>query len=69
MADNTIALQVRPMPQTNIITPMTEIMNLGRSAVGLQRETETLPYAIETAKGMASQATTGAESSIFKLNN
>ena len=69
MADNTIALQVRPMPQTNIITPMTEIMNLGRSAVGLRRETETLPYAIETAKGMASQATTGAESSIFKLNN
>lgn len=69
MADNTIALQVRPMPQTNVITPMTEIMNLGRSAVGLQRETETLPYAIETAKGMASQATTGAESSIFKLNN
>jgi len=69
MADNTIALQARPMPQTNIITPMTEIMNLGRSAVGLQRETETLPYAIETAKGMASQATTGAESSIFKLNN
>ena len=69
MADNTIALQVRPMPQTNIITPMTEIMNLGRAAVGLQRETETLPYAIESAKGMASQATTGAESSIFKLNN
>ena len=69
MADNTIALQVRPMPQTNIITPMTEIMNLGRTAVGLRRETETLPYAIETAKGMASQATTGAESSIFKLNN
>ena len=48
---------------------MTEIMNLGRAAVGLQRETETLPYAIESAKGMASQATTGAESSIFKLNN
>ena len=69
MADNTIALQARPMPQTNIITPMTEIMNLGRAAVGLQRETETLPYAIESAKGMASQATTGAESSIFKLNN
>ena len=69
MADNTIALQVRPMPQTNIITPMTEIMNLGRAAVGLQRETETLPYAIESAKGVASQATTGAESSIFKLNN
>ena len=69
MADNTIALQVRPMPQTNIITPMTEIMNLGRSAVALQRENETLPYAIESAKGMASQATTGAESSIFKLNN
>ena len=69
MADNTIALQARPMPQTNIITPMSEIMNLGRSAVALQRETETLPYAIESAKGMASQATTGAESSIFKLNN
>jgi hypothetical protein len=69
MADNTIALQVRPMPQTNIITPMTEIMNLGRSAINLQKETETLPYAIETAKGVASQATTGAESSIFKLNN
>lgn len=69
MADNTIALQVRPMPQTNIITPMTEIMNLGRSAIGLQREAETLPYAIESAKGMASQATTGAESSIFKLNS
>jgi hypothetical protein len=68
MADNTIALQARPMPQTNIITPMTEIMNLGRSAVALQRENETLPYAIESAKGMASQATTGAESSIFKLN-
>jgi hypothetical protein len=57
------------MPQTNIITPMSEIMNLGRSAVALQRENETLPYAIESAKGMASQATTGAESSIFKLNN
>ena len=69
MADNTIALQVRPMPQTNVITPMSEIMNLGRSAVALQRENETLPYAIESAKGMASQATTGAESSIFKLNN
>jgi uncharacterized protein GlcG (DUF336 family) len=68
MADNTIALQARPMPQTNIITPMSEIMNLGRSAVALQRENETLPYAIESAKGMASQATTGAESSIFKLN-
>ena len=68
MADNTIALQVRPMPQTNIITPMTEIMNLGRSAVGLRRETETLPSQIEMAKGLASQATTGAESSIFKLN-
>ena len=47
---------------------MSEIMNLGRSAVALQRENETLPYAIESAKGMASQATTGAESSIFKLN-
>jgi len=69
MADNTIALQVRPMPQTNILTPITDVMNLGRAAVGLQRETETLPYAIESAKGMASQATTGAESSIFKLNN
>jgi len=69
MADNTIALQVRPMPQTNILTPITDVMNLGRAAVGLQRETETLPYAVETAKGMASQATTGAESSIFKLNN
>lgn len=68
MADNTIALQARPMPQTNILTPITDVMNLGRAAVGLQRETETLPYAIETAKGVASQATTGAESSIFKLN-
>jgi hypothetical protein len=69
MADNTVALQVRPMPQTNFITPMTEIMNLGRSAINLQRETETLPYQIETAKGVASQTTTGAESAIFKLNS
>lgn len=69
MADNNIALQVRPMPQTNVLTPMTEIMNLGRSAVALQRENETLPYAIESAKGMASQATTGAENSIFKLSS
>jgi len=69
MADNTIALQARPMPQTNILTPITDVMNLGRAAVGLQRETETLPSQIEMAKGLASQATTGAESSIFKLNN
>jgi len=48
MADNTIALQARPMPQTNILTPITDVMNLGRAAVGLQRETETLPYQIET---------------------
>ena len=68
MADNTIALQARPMPQTNILTPITDVMNLGRAAVGLQRETETLPSQIEMAKGLASQATTGAESSIFKLN-
>ena len=68
MAENTIALQARPMPQTNILTPITDVMNLGRAAVGLQRETETLPSQIEMAKGLASQATTGAESSIFKLN-
>jgi hypothetical protein len=57
------------MPQTNVLTPITDVMNLGRSAIALQRENETLPYAIESAKGMASQATTGAENSIFKLNS
>lgn len=68
MADNTVALQVRPMAQSNIIGNLTDVMNMGRAAVGLQRETQTLPYQVELAKGEASQATTGAESSIFKLN-
>ena len=68
MADNTIALQGRALPQTNVLNTITDVMNLGRSAVGLQRETETLPYSIESAKGMASQATTGASSATFELN-
>jgi hypothetical protein len=68
MADNTIALQGRAIPQTNVLNTITDVMNLGRSAVGLQRETETLPYSIESAKGMASQATTGASSATFELN-
>lgn len=68
MADNTIAMQGRAMPQTNVLNNITDVMNLGRSAVGLQRETETLPYSIESAKGMASQATTGASSATFELN-
>lgn len=69
MADNTVALQVRPMAQSNVIGTLTDVMNMGRAAVGLQRETETMPYQVETAKGIASQATTGAESATFKLNN
>jgi hypothetical protein len=69
MADNTVALQVRPMPQTNILSPISDILNIGRSALTLQKELETKPYAIEQAKAQASQATTGAESAIFKLNN
>ena len=47
MADNTIALQARPMPQTNILTPITDVMNLGRAAVGLQRETEVPRHLIQ----------------------
>ena len=69
MADNTVALQVRPMPQTNILSPISDILNIGRSALTLQKELETKPYQIEQAKAQASQATTGAESAIFKLNN
>ena len=69
MADNTVALQVRPMAQSNVIGTLTDVMNMGRAAVGLQRETQTMPYQVETAKGIASQATTGAESATFKLNN
>ena len=69
MADNTVALQVRPMPQTNILSPISDILNIGRSALTLQKELETKPYQIEQAKAQASQATTGAESAIFKLSN
>jgi hypothetical protein len=69
MADNTVALQIRPMPQTNVLSPISDILNIGRSALTLQKELETKPYEIESAKAQASQATTGAESAIFKLNN
>lgn len=68
MADNTIALQVRPMPQTNAIGAISDMLNMGRSALTLQKEIETKPYQIEQAKAQASQATTGAESATFKLN-